>query len=107
MMRRIIVLIVLAVFIGLQFFRPARTNPPENADLTLFAEVSVPPDVARILQRSCLDCHSDRTRWPWYSNVAPVSWFVAGHVDHGRGEMNFSRWAELTDYRAQKLFDEI
>jgi hypothetical protein len=42
--------------------------------------------------RACFDCHSNQTRWPWYSNVAPASWFVQQHVDNGRKVLNFSEW---------------
>ena len=89
--------VVLALlFFGLQFVRPARTNPAVVAGQSL-EEVSAPPaEVARVLDRSCMDCHSNRTRWPWYSNVSPVSWFVADHVEEGRRELNFSRWGGYT-----------
>jgi Haem-binding domain len=78
--------------VGIQFIRPARTNPPVDQSRTLEAVVFVPPKIASILQRACDDCHSDLTRWPWYSNVAPVSWFVIDHVDSGRHHVNFSEW---------------
>lgn len=80
------------LLIGIQAIRPARTNPPVNHSHTLQAFVSMPPNVENILQRGCYDCHSDETRWPWYSNVAPVSWFVIDHVDSGRRHANFSDW---------------
>jgi hypothetical protein len=44
------------------------------------------------LQRACADCHSNETKWPWYSYVAPTSWFVVGHVNNGRRYINFSNW---------------
>ena len=77
---------------GIQLIRPARTNPPVDQSHTLEAVVFVPPKIESILQRACDDCHSDLTRWPWYSNVAPVSWFVIDHVDSGRLHVNFSEW---------------
>lgn len=80
------------LIVGIQFIRPARTNPPVNPSHTLEAVVPVPKHVESILQRACNDCHSDLTRWPWYSNVAPVSWFVIDHVDSGRRQVNFSAW---------------
>jgi hypothetical protein len=77
---------------GIQAIRPARSNPPVDPSHTLEAVVFVPPRVESILQRACNDCHSDSTHWPWYSNVAPVSWFVIDHVDGGRRHVNFSEW---------------
>ena len=77
---------------GIQAIRPARTNPAVDQSHTLEAVVFVPPRVESILQRACNDCHSDLTTWPWYSNVAPVSWFVIDHVDGGRRHVNFSEW---------------
>ena len=52
----------------------------------------IPPHIVTILDRACLDCHSNQTRWPWYSNVAPVSWLVQADVDEGRRVLNFSEW---------------
>jgi heme-binding protein len=77
---------------GIQLIRPARTNPPVVPSHTLEAVVPVPPQVEGILQRACYDCHSNFTLWPWYSNVAPISWFVIDHVDSGRRHVNFSDW---------------
>ena len=82
-------LIVLVVLIGIQFVPVDRSAPPAGADL------QQPPAVAAILRRCCFDCHSNHTRWPWYSHVAPVSWLVAGDVHEARGKLNFSRWGEL------------
>ena len=78
--------------VGAQLIRPARTNPPVDRSRTLEAVVFVPPQVESILQRACNDCHSDLTRWPWYSNLAPVSWLVIDHVEEGRRHVNFSEW---------------
>jgi hypothetical protein len=50
------------------------------------------PSTRELAARACFDCHSNTTRWPWYSTVAPVSWFVQRHVDDGRRVLNFSEW---------------
>src|SRR6185503_4810716 len=55
-------------------------------------EVPAPPAVKTVLERACYDCHSNRTVWPWYSRVAPVSWLVASDVHNGRHEVNFTDW---------------
>jgi hypothetical protein len=84
------------VFLGIQFV-PAGTMPKKSAPAgPRMAEV-INPQVGAILDRSCQDCHSDRTRWPWYSHVAPVSWFVSKHVSEGREVLDFSRWTHLSD----------
>ena len=61
-------------------------NPPVTGDIT------APPDVAVVLRQSCYDCHSNETRWPWYSSVAPIAWVIAHGVERGRQELNFSEW---------------
>lgn len=101
-------LIALAVvFAALQFIRPARTNPAIDASRTINARMPLTPEVAAILDRSCNDCHSNQTRWPWYSNVAPVSWFVINHVNEGRDNMNFSDWAQYDSRTQQSLLGFI
>ena len=94
---------VLFVVTGIQFVRPARTNPPTDPTATLPARVHVPTDVGAILGRACRDCHSNETKWPWYSNVAPVSWFVIDHVNHGRSHFNYSEWAKYSPADASAL----
>ena len=98
---------VAVVFAALQFIRPARTNPPVDESRTILAHTRMTPEVAGILDRSCNDCHSNQTRWPWYSNVAPVSWFVIDHVNVGRKEMNFSDWAQYDTEHQKGLLQDI
>lgn len=95
------------VFAALQFIRPARTNPPVDDSRTIQSHTRMTPEVAAILDRSCNDCHSNQTRWPWYSNVAPVSWFVVDHVNAGRKEMNLSDWAEYDPSHQRGLLKDI
>jgi hypothetical protein len=87
---------MLLVLGAAQFIPVDRTNPPVKS------EVSAPPPVEAMLRRACYDCHSNQTRWPWYSRVAPVSWFVAHHVHEGRKDLNFSEWP-LFDLDGQDL----
>src|SRR5262249_55501205 len=76
----------IAVAALIQLVPVRRDNPPVKT------EVTAPPAVRSILERSCYDCHSNRTVWPWYSYVAPVSWLVAKDVRNGRREVNFTDW---------------
>ena len=81
------------VFLGMQFVPTATTQKPSaTTSATHMAEV-INPQVGAILDRSCQDCHSGRTSWPWYSHIAPVSWIVSKHVSEGREVLDFSEWA--------------
>jgi hypothetical protein len=68
------------------FLPPSPLSPPSTGD------IAAPPQIEALLARACYDCHSNRTKWPWYSRVAPVSWLVVRDVALGRKELNFSEW---------------
>ena len=93
---RWVAIVVAVCLVIAQFFGPAKTNPASDATQSIESRLQVTPQAAAILERSCSDCHSNKTRWPWYSNVAPVSWFVIGHVNEGRENLNFSEWGRYT-----------
>jgi len=98
-------LIVLVVII--QFYRPARTNPPIDMKMSIDSSMQLSADVSSILRRSCYDCHSSETVWPWYSNVAPVSWYLVNHVNDGRKELSFSDWGTYKARRKARKLKEI
>ena len=102
---RWVLILFLVVFIGAQFVRPDRTNPPSSPGASLLAKA--PPDVAAILDRACRDCHSNETRWPWYTNISPTSWLVANHVQHGREHFNFSEWTSIDEDEQDQLLGGI
>jgi len=95
------------VLLAAQFIRPARTNPVFDPSRALAAAHPMPPDVADVFQRACRDCHSNETRWPWYSHLAPVSWFVIDHVNHGRSHFNASDWSSYEPDEAARLLKEL
>jgi hypothetical protein len=99
------VLIIVAVLAVSQMIRIEKTNPPVRADAT------IDPPVKPLLKRGCYNCHSNETVWPWYSNVAPVSWLIASDVKEGRRHLNFSEWvAYPVDVQRNKLMmiaDEV
>ena len=102
------VVIVLAVaFLAIQVVRPERTNPPVDSSRTIHSQLQPPPEVMSVLERSCADCHSNQTRWPWYSNIAPASWLLVNHVNHARSHMNFSEWAKYERKDAAELLEEM
>lgn len=101
-----LILAGIVIFLAMQVYRPARTNPASDPNKAMTKHVAVPADVKATLDRSCRDCHSNETKWPWYSNVAPISWNVISHVDDGRGSMNFSNWPAGPE-EAADLLDAI
>jgi hypothetical protein len=64
-------------------------------------------EVGKMLARACSDCHSNRTTWPWYSHVPPVSWWIRGHVREGREQLNFSEWASDSEQRRHDALESI
>jgi hypothetical protein len=109
-MKRVLKIIVVVLFVGfivIQFFRPDFTNPPVVAEQTLEANVQLPENVRMILSRSCADCHSNATVYPWYSKIQPAAWFLAEHIDQGRRELNFSEWGKLENSRKIRKLEEV
>jgi len=102
---RWILVVFLVLFIGAQFVRPVRDNPPSPAGGSLTA--NAPPQVTAILNRACRDCHSNDTRWPWYTSVTPTNWLVADHVHHGREHLNYSLWTAIDEDDQDKLLGNI
>lgn len=99
--------VVSITLIILQFVPVDRHNPVVAPSSVLNATEAVPPPVQRVIDRSCRDCHSDETHWPWYSYVAPVSWYIAHDVHEARSKMNFSRWGTYSENKKAHEFEEI
>jgi Haem-binding domain len=104
---KIVVVVLFIGFVGIQFVRPEKTNPPINQSETMQAAMQVPENVQSILKRSCNDCHSHETVYPFYSNVAPVSWQVIDHINEGRRKLNFSIWNTYDDKKKKRKLEGI
>lgn len=81
---------LVAAALAAQVVTVGRTNPVSPSPAA--GDIAAPAQIETLLVRACYDCHSNRTIWPWYSRVAPVSWMVARDVALGRKELNFSDW---------------
>lgn len=92
---------ILVVTALLQTVQPDRSNPEITAPL------EAPPEVMAVLRRACYDCHSNETRWPWYSYLSPVSILVANHVQEGRRHLNFSDWSSWDAAKQMHASSEI
>jgi len=92
---------LIALLVVLQFVPVERANPPERG------EPPGPAEVRALLRRSCFDCHSHETQWPWYAQIAPVSLLIARDVKNGRKEVNFSLWEKYNERRKARKLKEI
>lgn len=104
---KIITIILFIGFVVIQFFRPDFTNPPVTEAETLERSSPVPENVQMILKRSCYDCHSNTTAYPWYSKIQPSAWFLKDHIEDGRKELNFSVWNTYNIKKKRKKLEEI
>ena len=99
------------VLLAAQLIRPNRDNPFSDPASAFDAVVDPPRQLSAALQRSCGDCHSNETVWPWYSNIAPVSWLVAYDVKEGRARLNLSEWnrfgPNMSRSRVLDMCDEV
>jgi hypothetical protein len=100
---RVVAGVAVVTAVGIQLVRPARTNPVAPASMALGAHVPVPPEVDDVLRRACRDCHTNETAWPWYTDVAPVSWLVINHVNDGRRHFNYAEWERYDQKKQQRL----
>jgi Haem-binding domain/Cytochrome P460 len=95
-----IAVVILAIFVAIQFLRPNLTNPPVTADL------DAPPEVRQILHNSCYNCHSNETNLPWFDKIAPAYWVVAHDVRQARMRLNFSEIGKLPPAQQRALLFE-
>lgn len=101
-----VLIVLLVAFVIIQFFRIDQTNPPINEGTDFLVIKKTPENVAKIVKTSCYDCHSNETKYPWYTNIQPVAWFLQDHIEEGRKHLNFSNFATYTPERqAHKLSD--
>ena len=100
-------LLFLIAFVIAQFFGPDR-NEGDFASIEAFMNETNPPEnVKIILKETCFDCHSDVTRYPWYSNITPVNYWMEDHVKHGKGHFNVSKWEGNSIKRKDHKFEEL
>jgi len=104
---KIFLIFLIIAFVVIQFFRPERTSSEAYEENHITKMMNVPDNVHQILKHSCFDCHSDHTVWPWYSNIAPVSWLVAKDVRNGRAKMNFSQWGKMPGSKREARLEAI
>ena len=110
-MKKKILIGVVIVLVGIQFIRIDKTNPPVDASKDFMTITDPPEEVEKLIRTSCYDCHSNESTYPWYSNIAPVSWWVKDHINEAREELNFSEWGtyewKRTDHKLEECAEEV
>lgn len=101
-----VILIVIGIFVVIQFFTIDKTNPTSDPQQDFIAITNPPVEIGSMIKSSCYDCHSYHTKYPWYSNVAPVSWLLKSHVNDGRNHLNFSIWPEYKEAKKEHKVNE-
>ena len=102
--RKKILWIIVVVLTAVQFFQPERNRGATKLSTDFLATYPVPTQLKAVLERSCYDCHSNRTRYPWYSHVQPIGWMLARHISEGKDQLNFSEFGSYSRRRqASKL----
>ena len=87
-------LLVGLIFIGMQFYRPEKNISKTYSTSFFENETNPPAPILTTLQSKCYDCHSNNTEYPWYNNIAPVSYWIDAHVEDGKKHLNFSNWEQ-------------
>ena len=109
-MKKILIVLLIALVV-IQFIKPEK-NEAETRDVASFeAETQPPAEVLTVLQNQCYDCHSNKTTYPWYAEIAPVSYWIADHVEEGNEHFNASVWdsynAKKKDHKLEELIEEV
>jgi hypothetical protein len=96
------VYVILVLLLAIQLVPVEKTNPEESAPMQI-----TDMKAKAVLDRACMDCHSNNTVWPWYASIAPISWKIEEHVVEGRDELNFSEWGTYSTKKAIHKLEEI
>lgn len=98
--------ITLGALIAAQFVRPSRTTEPAEASKDIASATRPSAEVAALLREACYDCHSGQPRYPWYSGITPVNWWLQHHIDEAREEGDLSHWTEMSEKHRAHFVDE-
>jgi len=97
---------LLVILVGIQFIRIDKTNPESDPQADFISKHQPPAELAKLIRLACYDCHSHHTEYPWYTNIAPFSFWIKDHINHARKHLNFSTWTSYAPKRAHHKLEE-
>jgi len=107
MTRNKILLIIGILFVLIQFIRIDKINPSFEVSQDFINMMTPDPNISETLKGACYDCHSNQTIYPWYSNVAPISFMLRSHIKGGRQHLNYSEWGVYNERERLNKIDEM
>ncbi|MDX1686303.1 MAG: heme-binding domain-containing protein [Saprospiraceae bacterium] len=105
-MKKIILTVVILALIVIQFFGIDKTNPPVDPDQDFLTQSNGDAELLQLIETACYDCHSHTTEYPWYTSVAPFSWWINGHITEAREHLNFSEFGTYSQDDKEHLMKE-
>lgn len=106
-LRTKILISLLAILLAAQLFQIDTNNPVYDPENDILMHVSASNEVKDILKQACYDCHSYETKYPWYTSVAPLSWWIDEHIQDGRKHFNFSEWGKYDLKKKKHKLEEL
>lgn len=97
MKKKYVLIGLLLLLVVSQFIKIDKNNPPVDPSLDYLQMVNADPETKSLIKNACYDCHSHETEYPWYTDVAPVSWWIKSHINGGREKLNFSEWGKYNN----------
>jgi len=108
---KVLGLLILLSLIIIQFFRPEKNNNGYESFVNFEKDTKLPDEVLSIIKKNCFDCHTNQTRYPWYAEIAPVSYWLNDHINHGKKKFNMSEWDTYSlkkkDHKMEELIEEV
>ena len=102
-----IFLVLVVIFVLIQLYRPEKNTSSETLPTDFLVVTKANKTVASMIKTSCYDCHSNNTNYAWHTEIAPISWWIAHHVEEAKEELNFSEWGSFSDKRKAKKIKEM
>jgi hypothetical protein len=101
-----VLIVLLVVLVVIQFFQIDKTNPVTDINQDFLKIHETPTEIASTMKAACYDCHSNKSVYPWYSNIQPIGWYLKDHIEEGKEHLNFSEFGTYTPKKQAHKLEE-